>query len=123
MVLSIGNEAGSAVANIHLFGATVISWAVDGEQQLFVSGQSLFDETKAIRGGIPIVFPQFGPGPMKQHGFARVSRWTVEEQCADSAVLSLSEDALSAEWRALFPFLFRLEHTVKVTASKELSTS
>ena len=60
---------------------------------------------------------------MKQHGFARVSRWTVEEQCADSAVLSLSEDALSAEWRALFPFLFRLEYTVKVTASKELSTS
>ena len=64
MVLSIGNEAGSAVANIHLFGATVISWAVDGEQQLFVSGQSLFDQTKAIRGGIPIVFPQFGPGPL-----------------------------------------------------------
>lgn len=40
---------------------------------------AVFDGKKAIRGGIPFVFPQFGPwsfGP--NHGFARIVRWTLE---------------------------------------------
>lgn len=62
MELSIGNGTGSSTVKIHLFGATVINWTVNGEEQLFVSGQSKWDQSKAIRGGIPVVFPQFGPG-------------------------------------------------------------
>ncbi|RVE51942.1 hypothetical protein evm_003408 [Chilo suppressalis] len=44
------------------------------------SKQAVFDGKRAIRGGIPFVFPQFGQwafGP--QHGFARVARWHVEK--------------------------------------------
>jgi glucose-6-phosphate 1-epimerase len=67
--------------SVHLYGATVISWKHKGDELLFVSSKSLFDNKKAIRGGIPVVFPNFGPwdlGP--QHGFARISRWNVAQQ-------------------------------------------
>lgn len=45
----------------------------------FKSKLAVFDGKKAIRGGIPFVFPQFGAsqfGP--NHGFARIVRWTLE---------------------------------------------
>jgi glucose-6-phosphate 1-epimerase len=38
---------------------------------LFVRPDAVFDRTKPISGGIPLCFPQFGPGKMQQHGFAR----------------------------------------------------
>lgn len=44
---------------IHLCGATVISWVCDGQEKLFVSSLSKMDGSKAIRGGIPIVFRKF----------------------------------------------------------------
>jgi glucose-6-phosphate 1-epimerase len=40
------------------------------------------DGSKAVRGGIPLVFPHFGPDPqnmMPQHGFLRMNYWTVDE--------------------------------------------
>lgn len=63
------------------FGATVISWTIDGEEQLWLSSGAKLDGTKAVRGGIPLVFPVFGKkqsGPtsqLPQHGFARNSTW------------------------------------------------
>ena len=40
-----------------------------------MSKRSVFDGKKAIRGGVPFVFPIFGPSTvMPQHGFARISR-------------------------------------------------
>ena len=53
---------------IHHYGATVLSWIVDGTEKLFLSSKAILDGTKAIRGGIPLVFPQFGPGVLQQHG-------------------------------------------------------
>ena len=41
---------------VHLFGATVTSWVCSGIEQLFLSSSSKMDGSKAIRGGIPIVF-------------------------------------------------------------------
>lgn len=45
---------------------------------LFISSKAIFQEGKAIRGGIPVIFPQFGPGPLPQHGFARNMKWNLE---------------------------------------------
>jgi len=42
-----------------------------GDEVLFVRPDAVFDRTKPISGGIPLCFPQFGPGKMQQHGFAR----------------------------------------------------
>ena len=37
------------------------------------------DGSKPISGGVPFCFPQFGPGEMQQHGFARNLEWEVAE--------------------------------------------
>lgn len=42
-----------------------------GDEVLYVRPDAVFDKSKPISGGVPICFPQFGPGPMQQHGFAR----------------------------------------------------
>ncbi|KAL0090103.1 galactose mutarotase-like domain-containing protein [Phycomyces blakesleeanus] len=49
-----------ATANVALYGATVTSWVAEGEERIFVSKKAIRDGSKAIRGGIPIVFPVFG---------------------------------------------------------------
>jgi glucose-6-phosphate 1-epimerase len=74
----------AAEAEIYLQGAHIVQWTPREQQPvLFVSPRSLFVQGKAIRGGVPIIFPWFGarsdgkPGP--SHGFARTSEWSVEE--------------------------------------------
>jgi hypothetical protein len=42
-----------------------------------VRPDAVFDKSKPISGGIPHCFPQFGPGVMQQHGFARNLDWEV----------------------------------------------
>jgi glucose-6-phosphate 1-epimerase len=73
----------AAEAEIYLHGAHITGWKPRGQRPvLFVSSKSLFSTGKAIRGGIPIIFPWFGPrtngksGPA--HGFARTMEWALE---------------------------------------------
>ena len=43
---------------VHLHGATVISWkSNDGQENLWLSEKAVLDGSKPIRGGIPVVFP------------------------------------------------------------------
>ncbi len=47
-------------------GATLTGWSVGGEQLIFVSPRAVFQPPKAIRGGVPVCFPQFGNlGPLQ----------------------------------------------------------
>ncbi|KAG2582680.1 hypothetical protein PVAP13_6KG190100 [Panicum virgatum] len=65
---------------VYLYGGQVTSWKNDnGEELLFLSSKAIFKPPKAIRGGIPICFPQFGThGNLEQHGFARNRFWTID---------------------------------------------
>lgn len=61
----VSSEGGRVVARlptgdsveILLFGATVISWKSHGKENLFLSEAAKLDGSKAVRGGIPLVFP------------------------------------------------------------------
>ncbi|HEX2544646.1 MAG TPA: D-hexose-6-phosphate mutarotase [Ramlibacter sp.] len=64
-------------ATLSLHGAQLLSWVPTGErEQLYASPSSHPGTGKAVRGGVPVCFPQFaGRGPLPKHGFARNSRW------------------------------------------------
>ncbi|MCO5606822.1 hypothetical protein L7F22_061025 [Adiantum nelumboides] len=65
---------------IYLYGGQVTSWKnVHGDELLFMSSKAMFKPPKAIRGGIPICFPQFSNlGSLEAHGFARNRFWTID---------------------------------------------
>jgi glucose-6-phosphate 1-epimerase len=75
-VVTLRNRAGDE-AKVSLHGAQVVSWRPAGTQeQIYSSPLSQPAPGKAMRGGIPVCFPQFAErGPLPKHGFARTSRW------------------------------------------------
>jgi glucose-6-phosphate 1-epimerase len=86
-ILTITHSASGATIRIHPYGATLLSYNTtgrsgdDGGEVLFVSESAILDGTKPIRGGIPLVFPVFGPHEsLPQHGFARRNVW----QCIET---------------------------------------
>jgi glucose-6-phosphate 1-epimerase len=108
---------GGATAQLALYGGHLLSWRTpDGVERLFMSSQALFQNGKAIRGGVPIIFPQFGSGPIVNHGFARISAWAVvgsgEVEGGVFVTLALTD---SHETRAIWPHKFRLDLTVTLT--------
>ncbi|XP_065869353.1 putative glucose-6-phosphate 1-epimerase [Euphorbia lathyris] len=73
-------EVRGCSAEVYLYGGQVTSWKNEHrEELLFVSSKAIFKPPKAIRGGIPICFPQFGIGPLDRHGFARNRLWTIDK--------------------------------------------
>lgn len=62
-----------------LHGAQVVSWVAGGRERLYLSPASRWDGQSAVRGGIPVCFPQFnqrGPAAgLPRHGFARQLPW------------------------------------------------
>lgn len=79
-----------STAEIYLLGAHVTNFKMrDEPPMLFLSQCSRFEKDKAIRGGVPIIFPWFGPREgMGQHGFARTKLWHLREvaPAADGSV-------------------------------------
>jgi len=67
---------GDAVT-VALHGAQVMSWVSAGRERLYLSPMAVFDGRSAIRGGVPVCFPQFNQrGPLPKHGFARNLSWS-----------------------------------------------
>lgn len=64
-------------AIISFQGAQLLLWAPTGESRpiLWLSEKALFQQQKAIRGGIPICWPWFGRSQTPAHGFARLLEW------------------------------------------------
>ena len=84
-------------------GAQVLSWVAGGRERLYLSPQCTLDGQAAIRGGIPVCFPQFNQrGPLPKHGFARKLPWTVNaprlEADAAHLVLSLADSEQTRRW-------------------------
>lgn len=74
------------------FGAQVLSWNARGQERLFLSEHAVLDGSAAIRGGVPVCFPQFNArGPLPKHGLARRTTW----QWLGAEVQG---DALTAHW-------------------------
>ena len=71
-----------ANATVYQHGAHVALFQPHGEHPvLFMSQQSRYEAGKPIRGGVPVIFPWFGPHPTDPtapaHGTARLSDWNL----------------------------------------------
>jgi len=56
----------------------VVKWQENGEDYIFVSSKAVLDGSRAIRGGVPVIFPQFSNfGSLPAHGFARNMLWSI----------------------------------------------
>ncbi|TVY84109.1 Glucose-6-phosphate 1-epimerase [Lachnellula suecica] len=141
-IVSAVLPSGEAV-EILLYGATIISWKdAKGVEKLWLSEKAKTDGSKAVRGGIPLVFPVFGKAPdhaatskLPQHGFARTSTWeflgkstsesSSTKEGGDSSVkldFGLSSNNLSEDSKKAWPHEFGLIYSV--TLGKEgLATS
>jgi glucose-6-phosphate 1-epimerase len=106
-----------ASATIALYGAHLASWqTADGRERLFMSDASPRDGSAAIRGGVPVIFPQFSTrGPGQRHGVARLSHWHLAGHGSDAgdtwAEFSLTQadvpPALAAAWPHAFALALR----------------
>src|SRR5436190_23942247 len=70
-----------STAEVYLLGAQVSDFQKKDEPPLlFTSRCSRFALGQAIRGGVPIIFPWFGPREASpSHGFARTTEWELHE--------------------------------------------
>jgi glucose-6-phosphate 1-epimerase len=106
-----------AQAEIYLHGAHITSWVpAGGEERLFLSQRSEFHPGAAIRGGVPVIFPQFGGlGTLPKHGFARTLPWDLSslggDQGSTTAEFTLAD---SETTRSLWPHPFQVKMKVSV---------
>lgn len=119
--LTLGNSAG-ARAEIYRYGAHLTSWKTPaGREWMFLSRDAQFEPGKAIRGGVPVIFPQFsGFGSGQRHGFARNLEWQLAEAPAPSAAEASCRFILQADDRtlALWPHRFRAEFVPTLRAAQ-----
>lgn len=122
-LLRITSSLGSA--EIYLQGAHLTSWRPAGaEEAIFVSEQSEWAPCKAIRGGIPICFPWFGPKAgdpdAPNHGFARLREWRLDSLTPldDGGVTLVCVQESDATTRMMWPHQFCVAY--RVTIGKKL---
>ena len=108
------NTADGAEATITLYGAHLTSWkTADGRERLFMSSKSPLDGSAAIRGGVPVIFPQFSTrGTGQRHGVARLSHWRLAESGGEGptawAEFELTEADVPAQLAKAWPHAFTL---------------
>lgn len=131
--------ADGAQITVSLFGAHLLSWKTgDGKERLFCSALSALDGSKPVRGGVPVIFPQFNSrGDGQRHGFARVSQWRLDDSGGDGGssflqfTLTPAElaPALAQAWPHAFALRLRftlhgdaldIDMTVQNTGAREM---
>lgn len=118
-----------ASAEIYFHGAHLTQFQPRGAKPvLFLSDKSHYEAGKPIRGGVPVIFPWFGPragspdSPM--HGFARTRSWTPEScsQEKDGTVLVAfalaSDESTLKQWSS--PFTLRMAFAIGRTLEMTL---
>jgi glucose-6-phosphate 1-epimerase len=102
-------------------GAHLLSWIpAGGSEALYMSGNSGFGGAAAIRGGVPIIFPQFGErGSGKRHGFARTAPWRLSFAGVENGRAVVRHELRDADLPAgAWPHRFVLSFEVAVQGSE-----
>ncbi|MBO3143699.1 D-hexose-6-phosphate mutarotase [Dermatophilus congolensis] len=119
----------TATGEIYLYGAHITAWTPSGaDPVLWMSQHSTFEPGTAIRGGIPICAPWFGPGKRNDkkpaHGWFRTNTWELSAATTDSngtATLTFTIDAANATLPEGTPTSIRGEYTVTFGKNLDLA--
>ena len=77
-------------AQVYLLGGVPTKYTdSSGKEWIAVRPDAKLYGSKPISGGLSHCFPQFGPGAIQQHGFARNVAWTVASMGESSVVLKV----------------------------------
>lgn len=118
--MTLLHPSGSS-ARITYHGAQVVSWLdATGLERLYLSASARYGAGEAIRGGIPVIFPQFGTGPLPKHGFLRTRRWSLVGHLGSSATFRITDDE---QTRALWPYRFVALLTVNLAEMLSVTLS
>ncbi len=102
-------------------GGHIVSWKpANGVERLYLSPRSLFTAGEPVRGGVPVIFPQFGGlGKLQSHGFARRMNWAlVDARVGEDYAIAHLRLTDTAETRAQWPYEFTLEIAVNITGAR-----
>lgn len=92
----LANSAGDT-SDIYLYGGVVTSYKVGGQEYIAVRPDAKMDGSKPISGGLSHCWPQFGPGAIQQHGFARNVNWTVKSMTDTKVELEMAPSDYTKE--------------------------
>lgn len=92
-------NANGDTSDVYLFGGVVTSYVAGGQECIAVRPDAKMDGSKPISGGLSHCWPQFGPGAIQQHGFARNVNWTVKSMTDAAVELEMApSDYTKAIW-------------------------
>lgn len=130
-ILEIFDGLGTIARFVPERGGILAELFLSGIQVFYLDRETLYDESKNIRGGNPILFPICGPLEegkyniggqtyhMKQHGLARNNPWEVAEIiCRDHMALVTLKFLSSEETKLSYPFDFKLEYTYELYSDR-----
>lgn len=112
-------------ATLALQGAQLLTWTHGEAPVVWVSPAASFTAGRAVRGGIPVCWPWFGPhathAEWPVHGFARTAQWEVlqtscDDDCARIALRMIQEE----KHRAMWPYASQLDLHVAMGRALEL---
>ncbi|MGB1272079.1 MAG: D-hexose-6-phosphate mutarotase [Endozoicomonas sp.] len=124
-VLQIRHPKAEAAISLH--GGHLIQFRPTGEKDvIWLSDKAFFRKDKAIRGGVPVCWPWFGPLASPSHGFARISQWQLlDHQENEQEVVIRIILQSSPETRDIWPhdFSATLTFTISDTLSIDLEVT
>ncbi len=109
-------------AAVTLQGAQLIAWQPSGEKPvIWLSENSPFTPGKAIRGGVPICWPWFGPAGEPAHGFSRNLPWklSAHDENEEGVMLTLVLES-SEQSKKFWPHDFTLFARFRLGAHCEI---
>ncbi|WP_313487149.1 D-hexose-6-phosphate mutarotase [Pseudescherichia sp.] len=112
-------------ASFALQGAHLLSFKPAGEEEvLWLSGNTPFKNGVALRGGVPVCWPWFGPAQQQglpAHGIARILPWTLTAHNEDENGVVLTFELQSSDaTRELWPHDFTLFARFKLCQTCEI---
>ena len=123
--LTVNHPKLNAIFALH--GGHLIHFQPAGKEPIiWVSKTAIYNDEKAIRGGVPICWPWFGPADkslgenLPSHGFARTRKWVVEnisenDQGVELDLVLRSSPETKAIWNQDFELVLNVQLTSQAT--------